>query len=114
MVTAAILAVLRDAIREIYLHPMEAVDPNLIDAAEAAALTSGVCEVGAVRLRWIGHQLRAGADIVVPADLTIAVNAEHTLIHAVPRLTAATVHTPNLSADAHQALATTPASGRDR
>lgn len=100
VITAAILLVLRDAIREIYQRMMDAVDPRLVDAAEAAlATTAGVREVGAVRLRWIGHHLRAEADITVAADLTIvqahtiAVDAEHALIHTIPGLTAATVHT---------------------
>ncbi|TCJ32296.1 cation diffusion facilitator family transporter [Frankia sp. BMG5.11] len=115
VITVAILAVLRDAIREIYQRLMDAVDPSLVDAAETAlATTAGVQEVGAIRLRWIGHQLRAEADIVLPADLTIvqahaiAVDAEHALIHAIPRLTAATVHTdhaPATSTTAHETLA---------
>jgi len=71
--------------------------------------------VGPVRMRWIGHALRAEADIVVDAQLTVvqahqlAVAAEHALIHAVPRLTAATVHTDHLAApglrDPHEPLA---------
>jgi divalent metal cation (Fe/Co/Zn/Cd) transporter len=65
-------------------------------------------------MRWIGHTLRAEADIVVDGRLTVveahgvAVAAEHALIHAVPRLTAATVHTDHHSvhgADPHAALA---------
>jgi cation diffusion facilitator family transporter len=105
VITMAILVVLRDAVREIYQRLMDAVDPKLVDAAEAAlAATAGVRGVGAVRLRWIGHQLRAEADIVVPGDLTVveahavAVDAEHALIHAVPRLTGATVHTDHVPA----------------
>ena len=56
-------------------------------------------------MRWIGHALRAEADIVVDARLTvveahrIAVAAEHALIHAVPRLTAATVHTDHTAVE---------------
>nr|WP_307875183.1 cation diffusion facilitator family transporter [Frankia nepalensis] len=100
LITVAILAVLRDAAREICRRLMDSVDPTLVDAAESAlAGTAGVREVGAIRLRWIGHQLRAEADIVVAGHLTvveahaIAVEAEHALIHGVPRLTGATVHT---------------------
>ncbi|ONH50425.1 cation diffusion facilitator family transporter [Frankia sp. CcI49] len=115
VITVAILAVLRDAVREVAQRLMDAVDPALVDTAETALTgTSGVRAVGAIRLRWVGHQLRAEADIVVPADLTvvqahaIAVSAEHALFHAIPRLTAATVHTdytPAASATAHEALA---------
>ncbi|MER7757019.1 cation diffusion facilitator family transporter [Kitasatospora sp. NPDC097643] len=100
LITVAILAVLRDAAREVYRRIMDSVDPVLVDAAEAGLrAVDGVLEVGQVRMRWIGHRLRAEADVVVDDTLTvgqahdIAVDAEHALVHAVPRLTAATVHT---------------------
>jgi cation diffusion facilitator family transporter len=103
LITAAILAVLRTAAVEIYRRLMDAVAPALLDTAEAAlAVIPGVQQVGRVRLRWIGHQLQAEADIVVLGELSvvqahrIAVDAEHALIHAVPRLTAATVHTDHV------------------
>jgi cation diffusion facilitator family transporter len=116
LITAAILVVLRDAAREVYRRLLDAVDPALVGQAEAAlAAVDGVRGVGPVRMRWIGHALRAEADIVVDAQLTVvqahqlAVAAEHALIHAVPRLTAATVHTDHLTApglhDPHAPLA---------
>jgi cation diffusion facilitator family transporter len=99
LITAAILLVLRDASREVYRRLMDAVDPELVDTAEAALRdVDGVLDVGQVRMRWIGHALRAEADILVDPHLTVvtahqrAVAAEHALIHVVPRLTAATVH----------------------
>lgn len=117
LITVAILAVLRDAARQVYRRLMDAVDPAAIGAAETAlARVPGVRGVGSVRMRWIGHALRAEADIVVDANLTIvqahaiAVDAEHVLIHAVPRLAAATVHAdhpplPGTAADPHASLA---------
>ncbi|WP_435861115.1 cation diffusion facilitator family transporter [Streptomyces nigrescens] len=121
LITAAILMVLRDAAREVCRRLMDSVDPELIDAAETALrAVDGVHGVGQVRMRWIGHTLRAEADIVVDSRLTVvqahalAVAAEHALIHAVPRLTAATAatvhtdHTPDDTPegrDPHAALA---------
>ncbi|MFF4289341.1 cation diffusion facilitator family transporter [Streptomyces sp. NPDC001633] len=117
LITAAILVVLRDAAREVYRRLMDSVDPELLDTAETALRTvAGVRGVGQVRMRWIGHTLRAEADIVVDSQLTVvqahalAVAAEHALIHAVPRLTAATVHTDHTTegtgiTDPHAALA---------
>jgi cation diffusion facilitator family transporter len=106
VITAAILLVVKDAAREIYRRLMDAVDPALVDQVETTLRTTpGVLDVGAVQLRWIGHRLRAECDIAVPADLTvlaahaIAVAAEHRLIHAVPRLTSAIVHTDPHSGD---------------
>lgn len=111
-ITAMILVVLRSAAVEIYRRLMDAVDPALVDRAERALhATPGVLGVGRLRLRWIGHRLHAEADLSVDAGLTvadahtIAVEAEHRLIHAVPRLTGATVHTdPAGSPEAHRLL----------
>ncbi|MFI6299934.1 cation diffusion facilitator family transporter [Nonomuraea sp. NPDC050790] len=99
LITAAICFVLRDAAREIYHRLMDAVDPNLITQAERTlAAVPGVVSVGSVRMRWIGHTLRAEVDIKVSHQMTlieahkVAVEAEHRLIHDLPRLKAATVH----------------------
>ncbi|HEX6401849.1 MAG TPA: cation diffusion facilitator family transporter [Pseudonocardiaceae bacterium] len=105
-ITAAILLVLKDAAREVYRRLMDAVDPALVDQVEnTLRATSGVIDVGAIHVRWIGHRLRAECDVAVAAELTvaaahaIAVEAEHRLIHAVPRLTSAIVHTDPYSSD---------------
>ncbi|MER6943466.1 cation diffusion facilitator family transporter [Nonomuraea sp. NPDC000554] len=99
LITVAIVFVLRDAAREIYHRLMDAVDPKLIAQAERIlAGVPGVKRVGSVRLRWIGHALRAEVEIAVRHDLSlieahaVAVEAEHRLIHELPRLRAATVH----------------------
>jgi cation diffusion facilitator family transporter len=99
VITVAILAVLRQAAREIWRRLMDAVDPALVDAAdEALHAAPGVLGVGQVRLRWIGHQLRAECEVIVDAGASaieaheVAVGAEHSLLHALPRLTAALVH----------------------
>lgn len=100
LITLAILAMLRTAAREVYGRLMDRVDPALVDRAETALLSvPGLRGLGQLRLRWIGHTLRAEADIVVDPHMTVArahevaVAAEHALMHAVPRLTGATVHT---------------------
>ncbi|MFJ6900855.1 cation diffusion facilitator family transporter [Streptomyces hokutonensis] len=98
-ITAAIALVLRDAAREVFRRVMDAVDPELVDRAEHAVReVQGVRGVGELRLRWIGHRLRAEVAVVVDGEATVrqahavAVAAEHALLHAVPRLTAALVH----------------------
>ncbi|MFE6622766.1 cation diffusion facilitator family transporter [Streptomyces sp. NPDC057740] len=115
-ITAAIALVLRDAAREVFRRVMDAVDPALVDRAERALReVAGVREVGELRMRWIGHRLRAEVAVVVDGEATvrqahaIAVDAEHALLHAVPRLTAALVHADPApvpgEADPHLALA---------
>jgi cation diffusion facilitator family transporter len=115
LITVAILAVLRQAAREVYRRLMDAVDPGLIDQAEATLrATAGVLDVGQVRMRWIGHQLRAECEVIVNGSATAvaahqaAVDAEHALIHAIPRLSAALVHAdpqPHDGLDHHAPLA---------
>lgn len=116
VITAAISLVLRDAAREVFRRVLDAVDPALVDRAERALReVAGVREVGELRMRWIGHRLRAEVAVVVDGEATvrqahaIAVDAEHALLHAVPRLTAALVHADPApvpgEADPHLALA---------
>jgi cation diffusion facilitator family transporter len=99
IITLAILVVLWQAAREIYRRLMDAVDPVLVDQAEQTLRSvPGVLDVGHVRLRWLGHQLRAECEIVISAEASavaghqVAVAAEHQLLHALPRLSAALVH----------------------
>jgi cation diffusion facilitator family transporter len=99
-ITVAILVVLGDAAKQVFGRLMDAVDPGTIEAVErAAAAVAGVYRVSDVRIRWIGHSLRAELAVTVDAALTveaahrIAHDVEQRLIHDVPRLTAAVIHT---------------------
>ncbi len=98
--TAAILFVLRDAAREVFGRLLDAVDPATVDTAEhTAAHVDGVRRTGDLRMRWIGHRLRAELAITVDPTLDvgqahrIAHDVEHRLMAAIPRLTAVVVHT---------------------
>jgi cation diffusion facilitator family transporter len=99
LITIAILAVLRTAVRDVFRRLMDGVDPTLIDTAEAAlAARPGVCAVRSVRMRWIGHRLHADAELDIDPALSLAAahriahESEHDLIHAVPKLTTAMIH----------------------
>jgi cation diffusion facilitator family transporter len=99
IITVAILFVLRTAVRDVYRRLMDAVDPELVDAAEhALAGVRGVQRCDELRLRWIGHTVRAEASVVVDCGLSlitahaIAEDARHELLHAVPKLTDAIIH----------------------
>jgi len=99
LITAAIVSVLWGAAREVFGRLLDAVDPELVDLAErTVAATPGVTEVQQVRLRWVGHTLHAEVEVAVAPDITvvdaheIAHEAEHRLLHAIPRLARATIH----------------------
>ena len=100
VITAAILVVLKGAARDIYRRLMDSVDPGLIDDVVAVVSSvPGVDSIESVQIRWSGHELRAEIEISSDADLSlvdahaIAEDAHHRLLHDIPRLTKATLHT---------------------
>ena len=99
LISLAIAMALRQAAGEVFGRMMDAVDPALVARAEAALRgTPGVLGVGQVRLRWVGHALRAECEVTVDGMATVveahqvAVEAEHALMYALPRLGGALVH----------------------
>ncbi|SNQ49600.1 conserved membrane hypothetical protein [Frankia canadensis] len=112
-ITAAILGVLRSAARVVGARLMDAVDPDMVAEATSTLLhTDGIETVRELRLRWIGHTLRAEADVTVDANLTltaahdVAHAAEAHLLRHLRRLSAATIHTS--PAHHHTTAATAP------
>lgn len=78
---------------------MDAVDPDITEAGEGSLRrTPGVIDVDSVRLRWVGHRMIADAAITVDENLDLAAahkithEAERQMLHAVPKLSAVTIH----------------------
>jgi cation diffusion facilitator family transporter len=99
LITVAILAVLRTAARDIFRRLLDGVDPEIVDAAESSLVANpGVKAVRSIRMRWIGHRLHADAELDVDSATSladahrIAHDAEHELIHSVPKLSSALIH----------------------
>lgn len=99
LITVAILVVLRTATRDVFARLLDGVDPDLVNAAEQAlAAEPGVRNVRRLRMRWIGHRLHADAELDIDPDMSLgeahrlAHNAEHSLTHAVPKLSTALIH----------------------
>ncbi len=110
LITVAILYVLRDAARQVWRRLMDAVDPLLIETGEQVLRgTPGVEAVSRLRLRWVGHDLLGEATIELDESLTlaqahqIATEAEHRLVHEIPRLQRVLVHT-DPAGDGHAGL----------
>ena len=100
VVTAAILLVLRTAARDVYRRLMDAVDPDLVAGArEVLAGVEGVRSVTELQIRWMGHRLLAESALEVDPTLTVveahevAERASHALLHLLPRLSTARIHT---------------------
>ena len=100
LITAAVAVVAVGAARQVYLRLMDSVDPGLVDRVEAVLRScDGVEGVDSVRIRWVGHELLADIKVTSDAGLSlvaahaIAEAAHHRLLHEVPRLTEAVIHT---------------------
>lgn len=100
-IAVAILAVLQTAMSDIFRRLMDAVDPAMIDAAEANLESiPGVVAVRRVRMRRIGHEIHADADADLDIDSDTSLAEAHRLAHtaereltrAVPKLASAVVH----------------------
>lgn len=98
-ITIAILFVLKDATLQIWHRLMDAVDPMLVHTLEhAAEETQGVKGISVVKLRWIGHNLHAEAEITADCKLSleeahkISERAHHNMLHAIPKLASVSVH----------------------
>jgi cation diffusion facilitator family transporter len=111
VITVAILAVLRTAARDVFRRLLDGVDPEITNAAEKSlAANPGVQAVRSIRIRWIGHRLHADAELDVDPSTSlsdahrIAHDAEHELIHSVPKLSSALIHAypAHLPSPAHQ------------
>jgi cation diffusion facilitator family transporter len=111
VISAAIFAVLYQAAKEVFGRMMDRVDEQLVDAAEASVRrVAGVVAVDRLRMRWVGHELLAEADI--SADPSLDLVAAHELAHTardhllrdVNRLVDATIHV-SPAATAHRPAA---------
>lgn len=105
-ITVAILVVLKGAVVQMWHRLMDAVDPDLLSAAEEAVRNApGVVDVSLVRPRWIGHAVHAEVELTVDRDITIAAahaigeEVRHLMMHAVPKLSTVIVHVDPCSHD---------------
>jgi cation diffusion facilitator family transporter len=99
LITAAISLILVRSARDVLRRLLDAVDPALVDAAEASLRqVDGVRDVTGLRMRWSGHRILAEADVVVDSELDVAAGhriaeqARHHLLHEVRGLDDVTVH----------------------
>ena len=99
IIAVVIAGVLAVAARDVFRRLLDGVDPGLIDTAcDVLARQDGVRGVRRVRMRWLGHRLVADAELDIDPQQSLADahrtahEAEHALIHAVPKLAEATIH----------------------
>jgi cation diffusion facilitator family transporter len=98
-ISAAIVNVLRQAARDIYRRLMDRIDPALVERiTHDLGHVAGITSVDRVRIRWIGHELHADAEVALAPALPLAQahdileEARHHLLHTVPRLADVLLH----------------------
>ncbi len=99
LITLAILKIVWDSSKSIFARILDGADPQIVDEIEHAAThAEGVRAVTDVRVRWLGHRLRAELCITVEPTLsvseghTIALDVRHQLLHHLPYLFDAAIH----------------------
>lgn len=98
VITAAILVIVWQAGKQIFIRMLDGVDPAIIDEIEKTAINvEGVAEVSDIKARWIGHGLYTQLNITVKPTLSLADGEElerevnHMLKSDVPHLSEAVI-----------------------
>ena len=99
VITAAILRIVVETSKSVFARLLDGVEPEVLDEVRSVSSeTDGVKEVGEVRVRWLGHRMRAEVNIEVAPDISvekghdIAQDVHHSLLHHLHYLTSATIH----------------------
>jgi cation diffusion facilitator family transporter len=108
VITAAILMILVGAVRDVGRRLLDGVDPAIVTRGEDVLRSvPGVLDVHELRIRWIGHRMRADAVLAVDGALgvreghDIATAATHAMRDALPQLDAVNVHIEPLGVAPH-------------
>ncbi|MBI3815565.1 MAG: cation transporter [Nitrospinae bacterium] len=105
LITAAILRIVWESGKSIFIRMLDGVDPEVIDEIRHAVNhTAGVSDISEVRVRWLGHRLHAELNIAVSPELSvekgheIAKEIRHRLLHQLRYLSNATIHIDPINA----------------
>jgi cation diffusion facilitator family transporter len=106
IISAAIIVLLWGTVRSIGRRLMDGIEPELVDKAENALLsTAGVIAISRLQLRWVGHRLQGAAVIQVEPSATLADaeaivrNVRQQLSDALPNLDDVLISTVRITDD---------------
>lgn len=99
VISLAIFKIVASSAKAVLARLLDGVEPEVVDEVrETSQGAQGVEDVSEVRVRWLGHRLRAEVNIAVPSDITVAAghriaeNVQHELLHRLSYLSSATIH----------------------
>ncbi|MGB6066315.1 MAG: cation diffusion facilitator family transporter [Desulfomonilaceae bacterium] len=109
LITAAIFRIVWESGKAVFTRLLDGVDPEVVKEINHAVMhTQGVRDVSEVRVRWLGHRLRAEINIAVSPELSIergheiAKQVQHELLHHLRYLSNATVHIDPVNASGEE------------
>lgn len=98
VIAFAIVGITWNAIKAVWYRLMDAVDPHLVEHAEAHIReVDGVADIQTLRLRWVGHRMYGVATIQVTEDMSledsqrIIHDIQHEVGHVIPQLDEMTI-----------------------
>ena len=113
-ITIAILWIVWESGKVVFVRLLDGVDPEVIDEIRHAIdHVDGVRDVAEIRVRWIGHRLHAEINIAVGSHLSVDKGHEignevrHQLLHHLKYLSGVTIHVDsvNASGEGHHNIA---------
>jgi cation diffusion facilitator family transporter len=109
VITIAILRIVWDSGKAIFMRLLDGVDPVVVDEIRhTVSHVPGVQDITQVRVRWLGHRLHAEVNLAVSPDLSVeeghcvAVDARHQLLHELKYLSNATIHVDPIGASGEE------------
>ncbi|MBI4971709.1 MAG: cation transporter [Candidatus Omnitrophica bacterium] len=105
LITIAILKIVWDSAKAVFLRVLDGIEPEVIEEIRhAAAHVPQVKEVTEIRARWIGHRIHAELNVAVDSKLSVeeghnvAKEVKHQLLHHLNYLSNAVIHIDPLNA----------------
>jgi cation diffusion facilitator family transporter len=99
LITMVIVRIVWESARAVFVRLLDGVDPEVVEEIRhAISHAEGVKGVSEVRVRWLGHRLRAEVNVTVDSGLSvehghaIAMRVRHQLLHHLRYLSNATIH----------------------
>jgi cation diffusion facilitator family transporter len=105
VISVIILRIVWESGKAVFTRLLDGVNPEVIDEIKHAVNhTPGVQDITEIRVRWIGHRLRAEVNIAVGPELTVrqghevAMEVRHQLLHHLRYLSHVSIHVDPVSA----------------
>jgi cation diffusion facilitator family transporter len=99
LITLAILKIVWDAGKSVFMRLLDGVDPEVVDEIrQTVSGAEGVHDVAEIRVRWIGHQLHAEVNLAVASEISLSAahqiskNVRHEILHQLPFLSNVVIH----------------------